>query len=146
MPFALPPVPAAAVARCHTADLSASLGNLDAGAGSRFGKLVLENTSSRTCTLTGYVGGQFLGSGTKKLPTTVIRDASTVRTIIVKPGAKGVAEVRWTVIPSGNAKCPTPQALLVTPPDETTSLRLTFHHGPVCGGELHVKAVRAQLA
>src|SRR4051812_7568239 len=42
--------------RCHTADLTAGLHNLDSAAGSRYAALVLTNRTSRTCRVYGYGG------------------------------------------------------------------------------------------
>jgi hypothetical protein len=131
-----------AAGMCHTADLSAHMGRVDAGAGSRFAPLVLENTSDRACTVRGYVGGRFVGHTTK-----VVRVAGTpIATVTLAPGRSAVSDMRWSAIPPGSSThCPTPSRLQITPPDETTQLTLKWRGGVVCGGyELDVKALRAQ--
>ena len=49
--------------RCHTAELRASVGRVDPGAGQRNHPVVLTNTSSRTCTVLGYPGAAFVDAG-----------------------------------------------------------------------------------
>jgi uncharacterized protein DUF4232 len=50
----------AAPPRCHTNELSASLGRVDAGAGQRFTRLTLRNRASHTCRTQGWVGLQLV--------------------------------------------------------------------------------------
>jgi hypothetical protein len=137
----------ATVPRCHTGDLAGHLGRIQGAAGSRFGPLVLVNRSARRCTLRGFVGGRLLGGDGHRLATRIVRDRSTpVRTVLVAPGGVAVSEIHWSTIPSGGAtSCPTPRTLAVTPPDERTTLPVSWHAGPVCdGGRIDVRALRAQ--
>jgi Protein of unknown function (DUF4232) len=139
------PASARTAPRCHTSDLRGHFGTLQGAAGSRFGPLVLVNASSHTCTVYGFIGGQLLGAGGRPLTTHVVRDPTTpVRTITVRPGAKAVSTVRWSAIPSGSGACPTPAILEVTPPDETTQLRVRWPaHQQICGaGTIEVRALR----
>jgi hypothetical protein len=131
--------------RCHTSDLSGRLGFVQGAAGSRFGPLVLENRSHHTCTLFGYIGGQLYNAAGRKLPTRIVRDHSRPEhTVVVAPGRRAFAELRWSAIPSGGAtSCPKPRTFAVTPPDETTQLRVRWRAGPVCGhGRIDVRPVR----
>ena len=139
------PATASAAPRCHTGDLSGHFGTLQGAAGSRFGPLVLVNTSGHTCTVRGFIGGQLLGAGGRRLPTHIVRDSTTpVRTVTVRPGGKAVSTVRWSAIPSGSGGCPTPTILQVTPPDETARLRVAWPaHQRICGaGTIDVRALR----
>jgi Protein of unknown function (DUF4232) len=141
-------VPAATPPRCHTSDLSGHFGTIQGAAGSRFGPLVLVNTSHHTCAVRGFVGGQLLGAGGRPLPTHVVRDPATpVTTVRLRPGGKAVSTVRWSAIPSGSGACPTPAILQVTPPDETTRLRAAWPaHQQICGaGTIDVRALRRPL-
>ena len=142
------PASASAAPRCHTSDLSGHFGTIQGAAGSRFGPLVLVNTSGSTCTLRGFIGGQLLGAGGRRLTTHVVRDPTTpVRTVTVRPGGKAVSTVRWSAIPSGSSGCPTPTILEVTPPDETTQLRFRWPaRQQICGaGTIDVRALRQPL-
>jgi hypothetical protein len=140
------PAHAASIPRCHTADLAGHLTNFDAGAGQRFASLVLANTSSHTCTLRGYVGGQLYGAPGKQIATSVVRDPGTIATLTVKAGQKAVTDMRWGAIPSGSAtSCPTPKSFHVTPPDETTTLTASWGAGMICeSGRIEVRPLRAQ--
>ncbi|GAA4851724.1 DUF4232 domain-containing protein [Saccharopolyspora rosea] len=125
--------------RCHTSMLTGAVQQADAGAGQRYGELVLRNTSDETCTLYGYGGMQLLGSDGKALPTTMKRSPNPGPSLIrLAPGQSAQATLHWTVVPhSGeptDGQCqPTPVRAYVTPPDETDPLTVTWNLGPVCG-------------
>lgn len=125
--------------RCHTSMLTGVVQQADAGAGQRYGELVLRNTSGQTCTLYGYGGMQLLGADGKALPTTMKRSPNPGPSLIrLAPGQSAQADLHWTVVPhSGeptDGQCqPTPARAYVTPPDETDPLTVTWNMGPVCG-------------
>lgn len=128
-----------AVERCHTGDLSAHLTVPGAGAGQRYAGLVLTNTSSRPCTLYGYVGVALTGPDAPS-HTKLIRDDGPEDHITVDPGGSAATTLHWSAIPGdGEATgCPEPSAIEVTPPDETTQLTAGWPASPVCQhGELH---------
>lgn len=137
---ALAVVPAsagAATPRCHTADLSAKVGSVDPGAGQRNATLTLTNHSGHVCRTQGYVGLQLTTSGGGKVPTSTVRSGPAAPPVTLRPGAKAVATMQWTVIATGsepdNAPCePTPTQLLVTPPNETTQTATRWTQGAVC--------------
>ena len=92
-PAALPP--------CHTGDLSARLGRIDAGAGQRYETLTLTNVSHHTCHTYGYVGMQLLDAHGRALPTDVVRDhSSQPHRVVLEPGARAATTLHWSVIPS----------------------------------------------
>jgi hypothetical protein len=130
-----------AVPRCHTADLSGRFGFIQGAAGSRFGPVLLTNRSGHTCTLRGYIGAQLLGRGERSLHTAVVRDRSEVpRTVRLLRGRSAEATIRWSAVPTANATCPLPRTMKVTPPDETTQLRLRWTSARVCGnGHIDVR-------
>ena len=126
---------AATLPRCHTADLSGRFGFIQGAAGSRFGPVILTNRSRHTCTIFGYLGAQLIGTGGRRLRTVVVRDHSRIpHTVRLRPGRSAAATVRWSAIPSGSERCPLPRSMHVTPPDETTQLRLRWTSDRVCGG------------
>lgn len=128
-----------AVERCHTGDLSAHLTASGAGAGQRYAGLVLTNTSSRTCTLYGYVGVALTGPDAPA-NTNLIRDDGPEDHLKVAPGDSAATTLHWSAIPgSGEATgCPKPSTIEVTPPDETTQLTTDWPATGVCQhGELH---------
>jgi hypothetical protein len=127
----------ASTPRCHTADLSARLGAVSPGAGQRNANLILTNTSGHTCQTGGYVGLQLTAASGKKLPTSTVRVAGTIKRITLKRGAKAVAPLQWGAIAGTgepvNGPCePTPSDLLVIPPNETTQTAAPWNQGPVC--------------
>jgi hypothetical protein len=88
----------AATPRCTNADLHATFHHTDAGAGHRFGRLVLTNVSHRTCHTGGYGGLSYVGHGNgTQVGAAATRDSGTVRTIALKPGQRVISEVSETV-------------------------------------------------
>lgn len=126
---------------CRASGLAGAIIDVQGAAGSRYGRLVLINTSAKTCHTKGFIGGQFVGDDGRALPTHVTRDTSTpARTVVIKPGAAGVLRLRWSAVPSGSAACTRARWLRVTPPDGTTTLRVYFGAAP-CRGDLEVRAI-----
>lgn len=128
-PAALPP--------CHTGDLSARLGRIDAGAGQRYETLTLTNVSHHTCHTYGYVGMQFLDAHGRALSTDVDRDRSLQpHRVVLTPGARATSRLHWSVVPSSvdpGGRCgPAPRRAEITPPDQTTHLTIRWAGGQVC--------------
>lgn len=133
----LPSAADAATPRCHIADVSAKVGSVDAGAGQRRAALTLTNHSGHTCSTAGYVGLQLATPTGGKIPTSTKRTGGSTPTVTLKPGAKAVATLAWTVIASGseptNGPCePSATDLLVIAPNETTQTATAWTQGPVC--------------
>ena len=77
--------------------------------------------------------------------TRIVRDHSVPRhTVVVAPGRSAFVDLHWLAIPAGSARsCPRPRTFAVTPPDETTQLRVHWTDGWVCGhGRIDVRPVR----
>jgi hypothetical protein len=127
---------------CRAGDLAGAIMDVQGAAGSQFGRLVLVNTSSRTCHTKGFIGGQFVGTDNRAISTHVSRDHSTpARTVVIKSGAAGALQLRWSLVPSGStSSCKTARWLRVTPPGDTESLRVYFGSTP-CRGDLEVRAI-----
>lgn len=125
-------------ARCHTGDLSARLGFIEGAAGNRYSALVLTNRSGHTCTVYGYGGLQLLDANRQPVPTRQARDPQVPpQRVLLRPGMSAHADLHWGAVPSGDESVtgpcePEPAYLLVTPPDETRSLRIGWAAGPVC--------------
>jgi hypothetical protein len=132
---------ATASPECRAADLAGAIIDVQGAAGSQFGRLILVNTSARTCHTKGFIGGRFVGDDGHALPTHVRRDHSTpARTVVIKSGAAGALQLRWSDVPSGSAPCTRARWLRVTPPDDTKTLRVYFGAAP-CRGDLDVRAI-----
>ena len=79
---------------CTNADLTASYRATDAGAGHRYGRLILTNTSSTSCRTGGYGGLSYVGGGDgTQIGAAATRDAGTVRSYVVRPGKRVVSDV-----------------------------------------------------
>jgi hypothetical protein len=124
--------------RCHTSELTATIGSGDAAAGNRYATLSLKNTSGRTCTIYGYGGLQPRSAAGTQLPLTLKRDASAggPRLIRLSPGTSVGRTIHWGVVPSGGGACPTATSATVIPPDETDPLTVTYDFGTICGSTI----------
>jgi hypothetical protein len=133
---------ASATPNCRGSDVAGAIIDVQGAAGSAFGRLILVNTSSRTCRARGFIRGQFVGTDGRAMATHVTRDGSDpVRTIRIKPGAAAAATIRWSDIPSGSAtSCPTARWLRVRLRGNASSARVYFGAAP-CRGDLEVRAL-----
>lgn len=134
--------------RCHTSELGASVGSNDPGAGQENFPLVLTNRSGRTCTLHGYPGAAFVdAAGVQLGPDPDRSSGSTATTVTLAPGASAWAGLSFSNPQISGAKARTPAAILITPPDETTFLKVTWSQGevPVSGNSstAHLTVLRA---
>ncbi|WP_158842572.1 DUF4232 domain-containing protein [Saccharothrix deserti] len=126
--------------RCTAAVLVASVQPGDAGAGNRYGKLVVTNNGAAPCTLNGYSGLQLLDSAGNPVPTDLERTADPGPSpVTLAPGTAAAANLHWTVVPAGDEPvdepCQTEAATAAAiPPDETRPMSLEWGLGPVCGG------------
>ncbi|WP_217545083.1 DUF4232 domain-containing protein [Streptomyces sp. GbtcB6] len=133
---------AAAGTRCHTSELTASVGGNDPGAGQENFPIVLTNKSGRTCTVRGFPGAAFVNAaGTQLGPDPQRESGSTAATVTLKPGQSAWAGLTFSSPEISGAKTATPAALLVTPPDEKDSLKVTWKNGavPVSGNASSVR-------
>lgn len=147
-----PPVTNEGVDRCTTAELTGSLADGDAGAGSRFATLVLTNTGTRTCELTGFPGVSYVtGDDGRQVGPAAAMDGE--RGGPVRLGVGGSAGAALRMVDVGNvdpAVCvPTPTTgLRVYPPGDTASLFVrvagTGCAGTPPGGQLGVRTLTAR--
>lgn len=135
------------LARCHTGGLAlAPIGAPGVGAGNVYAELGLTNRTGAACYLYGYVGMALLDAGGNQLPTRVVRDTGSrfpwahVGLLTLSPGATSPFWMHWEQVPTGTeTSCPSAAGLILTPPDETTQLRLDNFRITACsGGELDV--------
>lgn len=88
---------AAASTRCTRASTNLKLGETHGAAGSVYIQLVVTNTGSAACTLTGYPGVSLVyGSDGKQLGAAAVRDKQSWGTpkVTIKPRASATTEVR----------------------------------------------------
>jgi hypothetical protein len=125
-----------ALARCHTDQLRGRITELGPAAGNRYAALVLTNDSDRSCRTYGWVGLQLAVAGGRSVPTRVVRTGAA-RHVVLRPGASSWSRLQWTVVPGAgepdSGPChPSPDALLVIPPDERAQLTTAWRYGPAC--------------
>jgi hypothetical protein len=128
------PTASAQPGECTIIDLNITVGGGDAGAGHRSVALIFRNTATATCQLRGYPGVAALdGQGTQveqaqRSPAGYLGGlkGTTVPTVDVAPGQTASALVEALASGPGGASCTGYRGLLVTPPDETHSVRLAL--------------------
>ncbi|MFD1517334.1 DUF4232 domain-containing protein [Pseudonocardia yunnanensis] len=130
---------AAGPQRCTTGELSASLGQGDAGAGSAFFPLIFTNTGSRTCELRGFPGVSYVaGDDGHQVGQAAAMSGERGAQVPIAPGATAVAQLRLAnALNFDEATCrPTPvRGLRVYPPGDTASLFVPMD-GTGCAGPL----------
>lgn len=126
--------------RCYSNQLSVHPGQSSGAAGSVSRIVTFTNTSSSTCTLTGYPGMQMLGSSGQRLATTVHRGAAAtvpalaVRTVTVAPGGTASFVAGWADATGyAGETCPTSSRVEITAPNDYSSLTIAWAIAPYGG-------------
>ncbi|MBW0117632.1 DUF4232 domain-containing protein [Pseudonocardia abyssalis] len=123
--------------RCTTGELTGSLADGDAAAGSRFVTLVLTNTGTRTCELTGFPGVSYVaGDDGHQVGPAAAMDGPRGGEVRLAVGAAAGAQVRMVNVANYDAAAcsPTPvRGLRVYPPGDTASLFVPMD-GTGCAG------------
>ncbi|WP_370354194.1 DUF4232 domain-containing protein [Catenulispora sp. EB89] len=118
------------------------------GAGHVAADLTLQNTSARSCTVSGFPAIALLASNDRTLPSYIVKDTSVpATTITVVPGASVHAEMRYSANVPGpgepdNGQCePTTVHAQAQLPGDSAWAHITLDNPtPVCEkGELEVK-------
>jgi hypothetical protein len=143
--------PASTTCQASQLSLSAQLGN--GAAGQIEQNISMRNTSSTSCTLSGYPGMQLYDSSQNPIPTNVVRGMQNFGTpaanspaelVTLLPGALASFTVHYSDVPVGNeTSCPTSASAHVTPPNDTTSATVSLQIAPCNGGTVHVSPVYA---
>jgi hypothetical protein len=138
--------------RCTTAELTASLGEAGAGAGSVFRSLIFTNTGSRPCELRGFPGVSYV-AGDDGHQVGPAAEMAGERGAEVRIGVGGTAAAQLRLADVANydaAVCmPTPvRGLRIYPPGDTASLFVPMD-GTGCtatppGAQLSVRTVTAR--
>ena len=129
--------------RCHTSELSASVGRNNPGAGQENFPVVLTNESNSTCTLHVYPGTAFVDASGKQLGPDPKRSSAEPETVKLAPGQSAWAGLSFANPEVSGAGTATPAALVVTPPDEEDPLKVAWKSGevPVSGNESSVRLI-----
>lgn len=125
------------VPRCTSAELSLTLGQGDAGAGSVYRPLVFTNKGTRTCELTGFPGVSYVaGDDGHQVGPAAVMNGPHGPEISMAPGRSSQAQVQFVQVANFDAAVCTPTAvrgLRVYPPGETASMFVPMD-GTGCAG------------
>ena len=114
-----------AVPQCTNAHLTASYRAGDAGAGHRYGWIVLRNTSERSCWVRGYGGLSYVGQGDgTQVGAAADRTPSRKPRTLVEPGQRvrsAVDETSYAPYPKRKCRPTEVDGFRVYLPDETRS-------------------------
>jgi hypothetical protein len=146
-PTSSAPAHAAAAAGCSSGQIAVSLGRGGAGAGHVGAPLLFRNTGTATCVLTGYPGAALVkpsGGGQVQAIRTPsgylggLGSASGAPPIVrLRPGQTVSALLEGSDVAAGGGACPSYSQLLVTPPNQTVTVRLSRTWSSLCRLEVH---------
>ena len=129
---------------CSSSQLSGSLASPNGAAGTTYYFLVLRNTGSTTCTLTGYPGVSFLtGQGGSQVGAAADRNPGTANRLQIPAGGSAKAELGITDATNYGAACGITNVggLQVFPPNQTAAI-FVAHQDKACSNKndvtLHV--------
>ncbi|WP_253258472.1 DUF4232 domain-containing protein [Pseudonocardia sp. N23] len=126
------------VPRCTSAELTLTLGQGDAGAGSVHRPLVFTNKGTRTCELTGFPGVSYVaGADGHQVGPAAVMSGAHGPEISMAPGRSSQAQVQFVQVANFDAAVcqPTPvRGLRVYPPGETASMFVAVDGATGCAG------------
>ena len=128
------PTTSVAATLCTTAQLQASLGQVEAGAGQIYVPIIFTNTGAKPCELRGFPGVSLLGPDGVQIGQPATRDGAEGSTVVLAPNGSASSVLRTANSTGGTANCsPTASAIRIYPPDNTNALiiRTSF---TACGG------------
>jgi hypothetical protein len=146
-----PPASQAPLPECTTAQLAVRLYPAPGeGRAGHFGMMVvLLNASSQPCVVRGYVGLGLYDAAGNPIPSRAVRGPTYFRNdpgphpVVLQPGGTASTDVSWSDLPASGTCEPPSATLEVTPPNQTTQLKVALHQ-IVCGyGDLHTTALVA---
>jgi hypothetical protein len=118
--------------RCHTSGLTAAFGTgklaPTGGSTQKTVTVVLRNTTHHTCAIKGFPG---LDLKAGKHTWSLVRSSTKPKTVTVKKGAKAKFTLRYLPYHKGDGGKFAATKVLVTPPNERTSLTLKWPYGAV---------------
>jgi hypothetical protein len=120
------------LSRCRSTNLTVSLVQQQAAAGSAIRTYAFTNTAATACTLYGYPGFQLMGSNGQLLPTSVQWVPATKSVVTLSPGGHAWFTMEFPAQTGyGNLTCPTSSALRVTPPNAYHFVTVTGAAGAI---------------
>lgn len=118
---------------CATANLSASLGETQSGAGQRYTALILTNTGPTACELRGFPGVSLLDPSGTMIGEPASREGTEGGTVNLGPGGSASSALHTTAEGMGPACTSTSTKMRVYPPDNTQALEFAAAY-TACGG------------
>ncbi|UVS76443.1 hypothetical protein Actkin_00130 [Actinokineospora sp. UTMC 2448] len=122
---------------CKTDELSLSIEDDSAGAGTVYRKLVFTNTGSRVCVLHGFPGVSYVsGEGGEQVGPAAYREGTKGAPVTLKPDGTAVAPVGFVNVRNYDAAVCKPtevRGLRVYPPQETAAMFVALD-GLGCAG------------
>lgn len=132
-PAAAPASVAASAARCHTADLSFSVapGSGAQSVGSQ-GPVIIDMTNNgpSSCTMNGYPGVDLV-AGDGQTWSLVRQTSVAPHAVTVRPGASTSFVITYLPYTPGSGQAFDVKTIVITPPNETTSVRIPWEFQPV---------------
>jgi hypothetical protein len=121
--------------RCHSAGFHVVVTGYNAGAGSRFAKLLFTNLSGHSCKVYGWPG-LGLGTTSEGFGGAVVRQGSPA-SFVIPAGGHAYTLLRWSAVPASDENqsgdCEAVATVLqVIPPDETEPLVAAWSGGAAC--------------
>ncbi|HVA60102.1 MAG TPA: DUF4232 domain-containing protein [Mycobacteriales bacterium] len=150
-----PPAPkvvgaAAGLPACATGELSAGLAGTQGAAGHILDVFSLTNRGTGSCRLDGYPGLALLDRAGRGLPTDPVHGADmafpavSAHPVVLNAGQAASFSVGYSDVPSGaQPDCSNAAALAITPPGQSSALRVATALAPCGGGRLDVSPVVA---
>ncbi|HEY3707807.1 MAG TPA: DUF4232 domain-containing protein [Amycolatopsis sp.] len=134
------PGPATDNGLCKAGDVSLSLGQGDAGAGSSYRPLNIKNTSGKPCTIQGFPGVSYVGGDNgQQIGPPAFRSGEKGAAVKLSPGQSAAADIQFVQVQNFDpAVCkPTPvKGLRVYLPQETASNFIADPGTGCAGGNL----------
>lgn len=118
---------------CASANLTASLGETQGGAGQRYTALILTNTGTKACELRGFPGVSLLDASGTMIGQPASREGAEGTTVNLGPGGSASAALHTTAEGMGPACTPTSTKIRVYPPDNTQAIDFAAAY-TACGG------------
>jgi hypothetical protein len=142
------PTSSTTVPGCTGANYTLSILGTEGAAGTSEVTFGFRNTSSATCTLSGYPGVQLLGSGGADIATNTVEGGGesftnfAPSTVAVAGGATAFFNMGYSDVTTGTeTSCPTATALQVTAPGTSSPLHVSGQFEVCNGGTVNVSPV-----
>lgn len=116
---------------CTAQDLKGSIGPNHPGAGQENFALVLTNKSGASCTVKGFPGFAFLNGDGDQVSVDPERNGEAGKAVKLAPGKSAWAPLSFSNPQMTDVPTVTPDAALITPPDQRSSIRVDWTGGEV---------------